>query len=110
MKKTLLFPLSILTILMMAGCSVSGTSIEDTTTSTDESSEDVGEAYDYNESVTVTDPSDIEVSETTSEFELSTSDGTFTKSGSVYTITGAGTYSLTGKLTGQILIDAGDDD
>ena len=124
MKKKLL-PLSILAVLTMMGCSVSGTSSSTSTTSsisssesttsetsqnTSSTSEDYGSAYDYNSSISVEDPEDIEVEETSDEFEIETSDGAYTKNGNVYTITTAGTYTLTGKLTGQILIEAGDDD
>ena len=124
MKKKLL-PLSILAVLTMMGCSVSGTSSSTSTTSsisssesttsetsqnTSSTSEDYGSAYDYNSSISVEDPEDIEVEETSDEFEIETSDGAYTKNGNVYAITTAGTYTLTGKLTGQILIEAGDDD
>ncbi|MCR5585887.1 MAG: carbohydrate-binding domain-containing protein [Lachnospiraceae bacterium] len=44
-------------------------------------------------------------------FSITTEDGKFTKSGKTYTITAAGTYTLTGLLEeGCIIIDAGDDD
>lgn len=49
-------------------------------------------------------------SEEESDFELVTTDGTFTKEGNIYTITAAGTYAATGTLNGQILVNAGDDD
>ncbi len=101
MKKKLLIPLSVLAILTLAGCSFIKTT---------SSSEDYGSAYTYNSSIVITEPSEIEVSEVTSEFEISTSDGAYTQSGNVYTITSAGTYTLSGKLTGQILVEAGDDD
>jgi len=57
----------------------------------------------------VTDDS-ITAEETTEEFEITTSDGTFSLDGSIYTITSAGTYTLSGYLNGEILVDAGDDD
>ena len=44
-------------------------------------------------------------------FTITTSDGNVTKNGDVYTISAAGTYTLTGTLSdGQIIINAGDDD
>ncbi len=58
------------------------------------------------------DPSD-EDKETTDDFSITPVDGAKepSKSGSVYTITSAGEYELTGKLSdGQIIIDAGDED
>lgn len=93
-----------MSIFTIASCS---TSENDSTTT---SSEEAGNAYDYNEEITIDDPSDIEVEETTAEFELTTSDGTYSQSGTTYTLTSAGTYSLTGKLLGQIIINAGDND
>ncbi len=46
------------------------------------------------------------VTETTADFEITTEDGAFTQSGTTYTITSSGTYTLSGKLEGQILVDA----
>ena len=46
----------------MIGCSSTGS---DSTTDT---SEEVGNAYDYNEEITIDDPRDIEVEETTADF------------------------------------------
>ncbi|MBO4392481.1 MAG: carbohydrate-binding domain-containing protein, partial [Clostridia bacterium] len=44
-------------------------------------------------------------------FTITTSDGNVTKNGDVYTVSAAGTYTLTGTLAdGQIIINAGDDD
>ena len=57
----------------------------------------------------VTDDS-ITAEETTEEFQINTSDGTYSLDGSIYTITSAGTYTLSGYLNGEILVDAGDDD
>ena len=110
--------------MALVGCSVSGTTASSTgtsnasntttaeTTSGDSSTTSVnyGSDYDYNEEITVEDAEEITVTETTSDFEISTDDGEYTKTGSVYKITTAGTYTLTGKLTGQILIEAGEDD
>ena len=99
MKKKHLLVLSVLSLLALAGCSSSqsssSTSVDGTT---------------YNTEITVEDPDDIDVSENTSEFSISTSDGTYSKNGSIYALTTAGTYTLTGKLEGQILVDAGEDD
>ena len=52
----------------------------------------------------------ITAAETTDTFSLTSSDGSFSSSGSIYTISAAGTYVLTGLLEGQILVDAGPDD
>ena len=118
MKKTHLIPLSLLALLAITGCSLSNTnssaSNTDSTTSTVETTsttENVGSAYDYNSEISVPTPESIDVEENTGDFAIETSDGgTYTKSGSVYTLTTAGTYKLSGKLTGQILVEAGEDD
>ena len=105
MKKRVLIPALLMTVFAMASCSLINTSSDSTTTSTN-----TGSAYDYNTSISVTDPTDIEATETTDEFSITTEDGAYTNSGNVYMISAAGTYSLSGKLTGQILVEAGDDD
>ena len=46
----------------------------------------------------------------TGSFTMETRDGTWTKSGGIYTISSAGTYVLSGKLEGQIYIAAADED
>ena len=79
----------------------SGTQADQTTSASDAQT---GTAADP-----VTDDS-IHASETTAAFSLTTTDGNFMQSGSVYKITAAGTYVLSGALEGQIVVDAGDDD
>ena len=97
-------------MLTVAGCSLNLTNnTNNNGTGTTDISE-YGSDYDYNEEIEVEEPEEIEVEETNSEFDISTEDGEYTKSGNVYTITKAGTYTLEGKLEGQILIEAGDDD
>ena len=44
-------------------------------------------------------------SETTKSFSIETSDGTYSQDGDVYTISAYGSYTLKGKLTGQIVVD-----
>ena len=109
MKKRLLIPLSALALLTMVGCSTNLNNTTNTGTNTTDTSE-YGSDYDYNDEITVEEPETIEEVETNTEFEIVTEDGEYTKSGSVYKITKAGTYTLTGKLEGQILVEAGDDD
>lgn len=124
MKKGRLLCLSVLALLTMVGCSTSGTSSYSSSSSSSAStsdtsntaesetsvSENPGSAYDYNESVSVIDPTSIEVSEVESDFAIETSDGEYEKNNNVYKITKAGTYTLSGNLTGQILVEAGEDD
>ena len=99
MKQKHLLVLSVLSLLALVGCSAS------------QSSDSVSlDGTTYNTEITVEDPDDIDVSENTSEFSISTSDGTYSKNGSIYALTTAGTYILSGKLEGQILVDAGEDD
>ena len=52
----------------------------------------------------------ITAEEATGDFTITTEDGKYTSSGSTYTVTAAGTYSLAGNLTGQILVEAGEED
>ncbi len=47
----------------------------------------------------------ISAQETTSAFSITTSDGTVTNDGTIYTISHSGTYSVTGGLSGQILVN-----
>ncbi|MBQ7726603.1 MAG: carbohydrate-binding domain-containing protein, partial [Clostridia bacterium] len=54
--------------------------------------------------------STVTASETTADFTIKTADGNVTNANGVYTISKAGTYTLTGLLQGQILVQAGKDD
>ena len=72
----------------------------------DEIPENTGSDYDYNEQITIEDPEDIEIIENNDEFNIETNDGVYNQDENIYTITSAGTYSLKGKLEGQILIEA----
>jgi len=112
MKKKHLLALSILGVFALMGCSVNSSSSTDTSSSgsTTSTSEEAGSAYDYNSEISIEEASEIEVSEVTGDFVLETSDGTYTQTNNIYKITSAGTYSLSGKLVGQILIEAGEDD
>ena len=95
MKKQLLFPL--FAVIALTGCTFG-------TKSSSSSS------YTTNSQISVDDPDEIDVVETDDEFAMSSKDGQFSSSGSIYTISDAGTYSLSGKLSGQILVSAGDND
>ena len=113
MKKKYLLGLSVLSILAITGCSLVGGStgnavVEDNDTTTIDT--ETGTDYQYNDPIEVEEPEDIEVVETTEDPSLSTSDGTFTKEGNIYSLKTAGTYVVSGKVEGQILVDAGEDD
>ena len=103
MKKKYLLGLSILSLFALVSCN----SINNSGNVVDPSN---GSDYDYNNQITIEDPEDINVIETNSDFSFTTKDGTFTKTGSIYKITAAGTYTASGKLEGQILVEAGDND
>ena len=47
-----------------------------------------------------------EVTEATGDFSIETADGEYSLSNGVYTLSSAGTYTLSGSLDGQILVDA----
>ena len=99
MKKNYLLALSVLSLLMLAGC---GSNKSATSVSIDGAG--------YNSEISVEVPEDIEVSENTEEFSIATSDGVYSKSSNIYTLTSAGTYTLSGKLDGQIIVAAGEND
>lgn len=127
MKKNLLI-LSMFAALALGGCAVSsnsgttatsdantssvtGTSTDGTSTDgTSTTSESVGSAYDYNSEISVEDPTDIEVDDNTGTFSIESSDGTFEATSNGYLISAGGTYTLSGSLNGQILIEAGEED
>lgn len=83
---------------------------EESSETSEESSEDYGSDYDYNSEVSVEDPDSIIIEDNTGEFSISTSDGNFVKTDIGYTIISAGTYTLSGKLDGQILVEAKEED
>ncbi len=62
--------------------------------------------------VTVSDPASAgtAVTDNNGEFVITTEDGAFTREGSVYTITAAGEYTLSGRLEGEIVVSAGEED
>ena len=99
MKKRHLLVLPVLSLFSLIGCSSSGDS--DTTVVDNQS---------YNTEITVTDPEDIVVSENTGAFSITSSDGSYSNNGNIYTLSKAGTYTLKGKLDGQILVEAGSND
>ena len=110
MKKKHLLGLSVLSLLAITGCSLIGgnTTVENNDTTTIDTTTDSD--YQYNDPIEVEEPEEIVVVETTEDPSLSTKDGTFTKEGDVYKLTSAGTYVVSGKVEGQILVEAGEDD
>lgn len=99
MKRNKILVLTIMSLLALASCS-----IKQETTST------VVDGKTYNSVIVIENPTEVSVEENTGEFSLETSDGTYSQNGNIYTISTAGTYSLSGKLDGQILVEAGEDD
>lgn len=99
MKKKNILALSVLSLLVLAGC---GSNRSSTSTSVDGAG--------YNSEISVEEPEDIDVEENTEDFSIVTSDGTCTKNDNIYTLSSAGTYTLRGKLEGQILVEAGEND
>ena len=103
MKKPKLLAVSLLSLALLASCASTeakslGSVVVD------------GSDYNYNSKVTLSSVETIDVEESTGEFSITSEDGSFTKNGSVYSINAAGTYSLKGKLVGQILVAAGEDE
>lgn len=111
-KKFLLLP--VLTTFALAGCNFlsfsNNESNSEASTDVDETSEHAGNAYDYTSQITVETPEEVVVEETTEEFSVVTEDGTVSQNGNVFTLTSAGTYSLSGKLEGQIVVEADESD
>lgn len=103
MKKFLLFLVSVILAITLcfAGCS--------TYRSENSDSSSIGGSSSGSTVSAVTDES-VSASETTAEFSLTTTDGVYSQSDNVYTITAAGTYTVSGYLQGQILVEAGEDD
>ena len=110
MKKKYLLGLSVLSLLAITGCSLIGenTTVENNDTTTIDTTTDSD--YQYNDPIEVEEPEEIVVVETTEDPSLSTKDGTFIKEGNIYKLTSAGTYVVSGKVEGQILVEAGEDD
>ena len=111
MKKSIIAILCITTILLigvLSGCelveSLTGNGAENIAVPENTDGQDTTQAAEA-----VTDDS-VTAEEVTGDFSIQTSDGTYTQSDNIYTITSTGTYTLEGALNGQIVVDAGDDD
>lgn len=94
MKKILAIILALVLVAACAACKTGTDGTVDTASSAEEP------AVDQN----------ITAQEATGTFQMTSENGTFSNSGNVYTITSAGTYTATGLLKGQIVVDAGEDD
>jgi len=101
MKKMTAAALAVILALALAACgAANGGSGYDTNSTVNTAGDAAEPAVERN----------ITAEEATGTFEMTSADGTFSASGSVYTITSAGTYTATGLLEGQIVVDAGEDD
>lgn len=127
MKKCL-WVLTIITVIVCAvalvGCGVQNVSTNTQTNTSTSSSDDSVVKDTTSDSTDTTSDSSVEiitedaasdstfdsVTEATGDFIIETADGEYSESNGVYTISKAGTYTLSGSLNGQILVDAGEDD
>lgn len=101
MKKIPALILAMILALGLAACGTANSGSGSATNSTGNTASDAAEpVVDQN----------ITAEEATGTFEITSEDGTFSNSGNVYTITSAGTYTASGLLEGQIVVDAGEDD
>ena len=106
MNKKFLLAVSLTSLLVIAACSS-----QKSNENTEQSSEPTNNtSATLMPSISVPDATDISEPTNTGAFSLTTSNGNFTQSGNIYTITKAGTYSASGVLNGQIIISAGDSD
>ena len=122
MKKVISMVLAAALALMLSACGKTGTEIDLPTTESTATETATTEAA-TNEATTLT-PTEattvvveepvtdkqITAEETTGDFSITTDDGKYEKAGDIYTITSAGTYTLSGLLNGQIIVEAGEDD
>lgn len=108
MKKLLSILLAALLVIALAACGPQNQTPAVTESGT--SSGTNGTAVTTDAAVDPVVDSDVNASETTADFEFTTADGAFAQSGSVYTVTAAGTYTAKGLLEGQIIVSAGEDD
>lgn len=101
MKKILALILAMILALGLVACKTANSGSGSATNSTVNTASDAAEpVVDQN----------ITAEEATGDFAMTTADGAFTDSGNVYTITSAGTYTASGLLEGQIVVDAGEND
>ncbi len=110
MKKIITSVLSLLIAAALTACGViNGTTDTVTDNVTKNTVTTSAESAADETAVPVVD-TEITASEATGTFEMKTEDGEFSNEKNVYTITSAGTYTATGLLEGQIIVDAGAED
>ena len=101
MKKISALILAMILALGLAACGTANSGSGSATNSTVNTASDAAQpVVDQN----------ITAEEATGDFVMTTEDGAFSNSGNVYTITSAGTYTASGLLEGQIVVDAGEED
>ena len=93
----------IVCMVVFVGCTATNNTTTDTTTDTTVETLTADPAADATETFE-------EITEVTGDFLIETADGAYSQEGTIYTLTSAGTYTLSGALNGQILVDAGEDD
>ena len=108
MKRFLI--LTVILALLCTGCGVVQSAKETTGAAASATTVSAQSTAAANETEALNDPTD-ETKVTTDDFSITSEEGAVTQNGSVYTITAAGEYSLSGALSnGQVVIDAGDED
>ena len=107
MKKLLSIVVAVIMIAVLSACTGSSGTNSQITTTVNTGKTETTAAVITEEAVT---DKVIEAEETTEAFSITTEDGEYTNSGSIYTIVSAGTYTLSGLLEGQILVEAGEED
>ena len=107
MKKILSLVVAVIMIAVLSACTGSSGTDSQITTTVNTGKTETTAAVITEEAVT---DKVIEAEETTEAFSITTEDGEYTNSGSIYTIVSAGTYTLSGLLEGQILVEAGEED
>lgn len=111
MKKTYLCALTAVAFLSIFACSSNndnggGASHQNEQSLTSENSQEGT----YFSSIVVPSVTTIDEPDNKGAFRLITSDGAFTNSDNIYTITKGGTYTLSGVLEGQVVVSAPDSD
>lgn len=103
MKKGLI-GLQFLTLaLLLCGCSLGPTNNNNNNNNGGDTGGD--DDTDYDDVDSDIDDSDYDGDEATGDFSITTSDGAYTVADNIYSLNEAGTYTLSGSLTGQIYVN-----